>query len=345
MRVLGWPAYRNRQSNPYPWLLYSHLSKHGVSIDEFSTARLLFGKYDILHLHWPEHHFIGPSVFQTLLRAARLLGILSMARVCGTRVVWTVHNLQPHKQYHPVIERWVWKTFTGLIDAYFSLSSLAIEQILRQYPALCKKKVFIAPHGHYRGFYHDDLSKREARRKLDVAVSATVIVFFGRISTYKNTPSLIRSFSQLRNEDLVLLIAGKPDHESIAEEISRLAKNDPRIRLHLGFIQEDEIQLHLKSADLVVLPFLEILNSGTALLSLSFGCPILVPEKGSMGELQAYVGDEWVRTYRGELTSEKVQDALDWAMGARRTDFPDLGPFEWDKVAEQTKSAFERCLG
>ena len=179
---------------------------------------------------------LEPSVFQTLLRAARLLGILSMARVCGTRVVWTVHNLQPHKQYHPVIERWVLKTFTGLIDAYFSLSSLAIEQILRQYPALCKKKVFIAPHGHYRGFYRDDLSKREARRKLDVAVSATVIVFFGRISTYKNTPSLIRSFSQLRNEDLVLLIAGKPDHESIAEEISRLAKNDPRItstfRLH-----------------------------------------------------------------------------------------------------------------
>ena len=64
-----------------------------------------------------------------------------------------------------------------------------------------------------------------------------------------------------------------------------------------------------------------------------------------MGELRAYVGDEWVRTYRGELTSEKVQDALDWAIGARRTDFPDLGPFEWDKVAEQTKSAFERCLG
>jgi len=343
MRVLGWPAYENRQSNPYPWLLYSHLSKHGVSIDEFSTARLLFGKYDILHLHWPEHHFIGPSVVRTLLRAVRLLGILSMARVCGTRLVWTVHNLRPHKQYHPVIERWVWKTFTELIDAYFSLSSSAIEQILRQYPALYRKKVFVAPHGHYRGFYRDDLSKREARRKLDVAVSASVIVFLGRISTYKNTPSLIKSFSQLRDEDLVLLLAGAPDGESM-EEINGLAKNDPRIRLHLSFVQEDDIQLYLKAADLVVLPFMEILNSGTAMLSLSFGCPILVPEKGSMGELRAYVGDEWVHTYCGELTSEKVQDALDWALGARRTDFPNLGPFEWNKIAEQTKSAFEHCL-
>jgi glycosyltransferase involved in cell wall biosynthesis len=244
-----------------------------------------------------------------------------------------------------VIERWVWKWFTGLIDAYSSLSSSAIEQILRQYPALYKKKVFVAPHGHYRGFYHDDLSKTEARRKLDVAVSATVIGFLGRISTYKNTLSLIKSFSQLRNEDLILLIAGKPDRESIEEEINRLAKNDPRIHLHLGFVQEDDIQLYLKAADLVVLPFVEILNSGSALLSLSFGCPILVPEKGSMGELRAYVGDEWVRTYSGELTSEKVQDALGWAIGARRTDYPDLGSFEWDKAAEQTKRAFERCLG
>ena len=345
MRVLGWPAYKFKQINPYPWLLYSHLSKHSVSIDEFSTARLLFGKYDILHVHWPEHHFIRLSAFQTLLRAAYLLGILSMARICGTRLVWTVHNLQPHKQYHPLIEKWFWKTFTRLIDASFSLSSSAIEQILQQYPALCKKKVFVALHGHYRGFYRDDLSKSEARKKLDVAVSATVIVFFGYILSYKNVPSLINIFSQLRSEDLTLLIAGKPDGKSIEEEIKGLSKNDPRIRLHLGHVQGDDIQLYLKAADLVVLPFLEILNSGSALLSLSFGCPILVPEKGSMGELRASVGDEWVRTYRGELTSEKVQDSLDWAIGARRTDYPDLGPFEWDKIAEQTKSAFERCLG
>jgi glycosyltransferase involved in cell wall biosynthesis len=316
-----------------------------VSIDEFSAARLLFGKYDILHMHWPEHHFIRLSAFQTLLRAVYLLGILSMARICGTRLVWTVHNLQPHKQYHPLIEKWFWKTFTRLIDAYFSLSSSAIEQILRQYPALCRKKGFVALHGHYRGFYRDDLSKSEARKKLDVAVSATVIVFFGYILSYKNVPSLINIFSQLRSEDLTLLIAGKPDGKSIEEEIKGLSKNDSRIRLHLGHVQGDDIQLYLKAADLVVLPFLEILNSGSALLSLSFGCPILVPEKGSMGELRASVGDEWVCTYRGELTSEKVQDALDWAIGARRTDYPDLGSFEWDKAAEQTKRAFERCLG
>jgi glycosyltransferase involved in cell wall biosynthesis len=112
----------------------------------------------------------------------------------------------------------------------------------------------------------------------------------------------------------------------------------------LSFVHEDDIQLYLKAADLVVLPFVEILNSGTAMLSLSFGCPIMVPEKGSMGELRAYVGDEWVYTYIGELTSEKIQDALDWAKGDRTPDYPDLELFDWNKVAEQTKRAFERCL-
>lgn len=341
MRVLAWPAYRHRESNPYNWLLYSHLSKQGVSTDEFSPRRLLLGKYDILHLHWPDHHFSRPSAFQTILRVACLLGILSMARVCGTRLVWTVHNMQSHEQYHPIIERWFWKTFTRLIDAYFSLSSSAIDQILLQYPALCKKKSFVTPHGHYRGVYRDDLSKREARRKLNVADSATVIAFLGGIRPYKNLPSLIRVFSKLRDKNLVLLIAGNPVSESIAEDINRLAKNDPRIRLHLSLVQEDEIQLYLKAADLVALPFREILNSGSAMLSLSFGCPILVPEKGSMGELQAYVGDSWVRTYNGELTPEKLQDALSWVMGEGRTNFPDLRPFEWTEIAKQTKGAYD----
>ena len=105
--------------------------------------------------------------------------------------------------------------------------------------------------------------------------------------------------------------------------------------------QEDEIQLYLKGADLVVLPFREILNSGSAMLSLSFGCPILVPEKGSMGELRAYVGDEWVRTYSGELTTVRLQEALNWAITAERANYPDLRPFEWDMVAKQTKSAYD----
>jgi glycosyltransferase involved in cell wall biosynthesis len=199
----------------------------------------------------------------------------------------------------------------------------------------------VTPHGHYRGVYRDDLSKREAREKLDVAVSATVIAFLGGICAYKNIPSLIRSFSQLRNEDLLLLIAGKPNDESIAEEINSLAKNDSRIRLHLRLVPEDEVQLYLKAANLVVLPFLEILNSGSAMLSLSFGCPILVPGMGSMGELRARVGDEWVRTYSGELTSKKVQEALNWAVSAGRRDFPDLGAFEWDGIAKQTRSAYD----
>jgi len=243
-----------------------------------------------------------------------------------------------------MIEGWFWNKFTRLIDAYFSLSSLAIEQILQQYPALCKKKVFVALHGHYRGFYRDNLSKREARRRLDIPASATVIGFLGRISTYKNTPSLLRSFSQLRDDNLILLIAGKADGKAIKEEIDGLAKIDPRIRLHAGFVEEDDIQLYLKATDLMVLPFLEILNSGTAMLSLSFGCPVLVPKQGSIEELRAYVGDEWVLTYSGELTSEKIQDALNWAKGDRTPDYPDLELFDWNKVAEQTKSAFERCL-
>ena len=53
-----------------------------------------------------------------------------------------------------------------------------------------------------------------------------------------------------------------------------------------------------------MLPFSDIMHSGSAILALSFNKPVLVPARGSLPELQALVGTDWVRTYVGELTPE-----------------------------------------
>ena len=36
---------------------------------------------------------------------------------------------------------------------------------------------------------------------------------------------------------------------------------------------------------------------------------MLVPDQGSLAELQAQLGDEWVHLYRGDLTAETLSDA------------------------------------
>ena len=54
LRVLAWPGLGARRSNPYTWLLYSHLAALGIRTEDFNLVRARCGGYDILHLHWPD---------------------------------------------------------------------------------------------------------------------------------------------------------------------------------------------------------------------------------------------------------------------------------------------------
>jgi glycosyltransferase involved in cell wall biosynthesis len=112
------------------------------------------------------------------------------------------------------------------------------------------------------------------------------------------------------------------------------------VRLTLEHVPEDDVQCHLRAADLVVLPFKEITNSASALLALSFDRPILVPSRGAMGELQALAGGDWVCTYEGELTPQVLANALDWAVQRPSDGSPRLDALEWPSIARQTLSLY-----
>ena len=104
------------------------------------------------------------------------------------------------------------------------------------------------------------------------------------------------------------------------------------------------MQLFLNAADLLVFPYRDILNSGSALLGLSFDRPVLVPKLGAMGELQQAIGADWVRTYEGELNAAVLASALEWATTAARATAP-LAAFGWEAIARQTLAAFAEIAG
>jgi glycosyltransferase involved in cell wall biosynthesis len=169
-----------------------------------------------------------------------------------------------------------------------------------------------------------------------------VIAFFGLIREYKSVPHLVRTARALAG-DVVLLVAGAPQPDALAGEVRSAAAGDPRIRLSLGHVPDDEVQHYFRAADLAALPFRDITNSGSALLALGFDCPVLVPDRGAMGELQALAGAEWVRTYEGELTPALLADALGWARARRASASPTLAALDWSRIAEETH-AFYRAL-
>jgi beta-1,4-mannosyltransferase len=139
--------------------------------------------------------------------------------------------------------------------------------------------------------------------------------------------------------DVMLLVAGDPHSAGLADEIRQAAGGDPRIRLDLRHVPDDEVQRYLRAADLVALPFRDITNSASALLALSFDRPVLVPARGAMGELQSLAGGQWVCTYEGDLTPDILARGLDWAT-RRPAGAPRLDALEWPEIARRTLAAY-----
>ncbi len=339
MKIVAAPAFKNRSSNPYNWLLYTNMQ---AEVSEFSYRIAPDGTYTILHFHWPERELCTRwNPFIIWLRLWLKLFTIRRWRAKGTKVVWTVHNLGSHERAYPRLERWFWFRFTSMVDGVIALSGNGLNAVRAEHPAVASVPGFVIPHGHYRGEYPNQPTI-DARGALGIDPNAKVLLFFGKIRPYKDVPSLIAAFHELPGEELVLYIVGEPSNAETASEVRRMAAIDPRIRVHLEHVPADLVQNYFRAADLVVLPYREIVNSGSALLALSFDRPVLVTLKGVMGELAASVGETWVRTFSGDLVTETLRQSLLWAVNTPRPCEAPLDAFAWPTISAQTLTAFQQ---
>jgi len=338
LRVVASPAFRNRESNPYNWLLYSNMR---ADVTEYSNRLAPVPGATILHVHWPEKELnTARNMAFTYARLRCRLLAIDRWRKQGAKLVWTVHNLKTHEQLHPRVEQWFWREFTSRVDGFIALSKAGLEAARREYPRLESIPGFVIPHGHYRDEYPND-SGQDARARLGIGAHTKVLLFFGKIRPYKNLASLISAFRRLEPEDTQLHIVGQPDDPRLEDELPVLAASDPRVHLCFSYIPKEAAQLYFRAADLVVLPFREILNSGSALLALSFNRPVLVPLLGAMGELAEAVGRDWVRTYTGNITTSTIVQSLHWSTNTVRAAEAPLTSFAWPEIATQTLQAYQ----
>lgn len=342
MKVVALPAFKNFYKNPYNYLLYSPMSEQGVIVEEFSLSKCLRKKYDIFHLHWPLEQILAadPSKFIFIIKATALLILIDWMRFRGTRIVWTIHNFHPHDNPYPVLSALFLREFLSRLDGYINLSKFGKTAAEKYFPLLRNCSSFIVPHGHYRTTYPNEIGRNCARLRLGIPEGHRILVFFGRICPYKNVPYLIRVFRELTDSDLVLIIAGKPDTPATKAEVLDAAGGDSRVKCFFNHVSNEDIQVYLNAADLVILPFQEILNSGSALLALSYNCPILVPAKGSMSELQAQIGEAWVRTYSEELTAEALCEGCSWALFTSRPRCAPLAELNWCQLSQKTLKVY-----
>ena len=298
-------------TNPYIVMLRNSLAADpGIELATFSWSRFLTGRFDVFHAHWPEILVNGRSPLKRFAR--QVLFLLGLLRLRATRVaiVRTLHNLELPTGISRR-ERWLLQLFERWTTLLIALNPVT---------EISTKPSVTILHGHYRDWY--------ASRPREPRVTGR-IAYVGLIRRYKAVDTLIRAFTRLpaggQGHELSLYVGGRPSSTELATELAELGGDDHRIELALDFLSDAELVAALTAAELVVLPYREMHNSGTVLAALSLDARVLVPDNAVNDLLSAEVGPGWVFRYTGaELTADDLRTALAQIEASAPGSRPDL---------------------
>ncbi len=284
-RIIAFP----KSGYPYHELFYRAVESEGIPVVEGDfSGRWIWSSVrrgDFAHLHWPSHAYESNRGRLSLLRNfVRWVSLIVLFRLKGARIVWTAHNLLPHTRSNPpaldVLGRHLLIT---LADVVFVHGASAASELVARFPA-ARDKLVLIPLGNWIGYYPVTHARDAARSELGIPQSSFAFLFFGLCAPYKNLDGLVSAFRELGG-DAVLVIAGRFQDPSYQQEVLKLARGDQRIRIYPGFIPDAEVSTYLVAADAVVVPYREILTSGTAMLALSFGRPVLSVSRGFLKDV------------------------------------------------------------
>jgi beta-1,4-mannosyltransferase len=317
LRVLQSVRRPSPRTNPYVVQLVAAL-RPDADVSWFSWRQGLLGRYDVLHVHWPEvmvRRGSGAARFAAQSRFALLLARLAVQR--RVAVVRTAHNTAAHEP-GPGAERWLLRLLDRRTDAWITLNAFT--------PGLPPDRVTLIPHGDYREWYAGH------------AVPAPLpgrFCYAGLIRPYKRVDALLAAFSAMDGDDVTLRIAGHPGTPQLRHLVEAACAADPRISALLAYVDDATMARELGEAELVVLPYSDFGNSGVLLLALSLGRPVLVPGTPVTESLAAEFGASWVITYPGDLTPQVLRAALATARTHHPGDLPDLSARQWPAIAAQ----------
>lgn len=213
-------------------------------------------------------------------------------RALGKRIVLTAHNVNKQKRdgTDSFLNRLTLKMQYALCDQIFVHTEKMKRELMADF-AVPESVVTVIPFGINNAVPHTGLSSREARSCLGLSEDHRVILFFGRITGYKGVEFLVEAFKQLSglSGNYRLIIAGRPDNDSkeycaaILEQIKQ-EKLGHSILTKIEFVPDAETELYFKAADVLVLPYRDIYQSGVLFLSYSFGLPVVATDVGGLSE-------------------------------------------------------------
>jgi len=207
-------------------------------------------------------------------------------------------------------------------------------------------KVRVIPHGAFdylTRLPHEDSLPQELRD-----VEGPVILLFGLVRPYKGADVLLEAFAGLETE-AELWVVGLP-HMDMAPLRTIAARARGTVRFVERFVTDPEIPAFFRRADLVVLPYRRIDQSGVLYTALAFGKALVLSDVGGFGEVGREHGAAQLVPPEDPVALREALDRLladpseREALGARAAAAA-AGPFSWDDIARRTLSLYEELVG
>ena len=280
-------------------------------------------------------------------------------KLLGKKIVLTVHNVNTAKRDRrdSALNRFTLRIQYRLADYIFVHTRASKTELVRDY-GVCDKRVSVIPFGINNSIPNTGLGSPEAKARLGLRESDRVLLSLGRMAPYKGVEYLISAMEQLAPKDpnLRLLLVGRTDHSpEYARRITELATplvKEGRVLLRAENIPDSEMEVYFKAADVSVLPYKQIYQSGVLFLSYSFGLPVLAADVGSLS-------DDIVEGRTGFVFRPEDPDALAKAIEryfasdlfaelvGRRREIIDYATekHSWDLVAQITVNVYAGLLG
>jgi glycosyltransferase involved in cell wall biosynthesis len=215
---------------------------------------------------------------------------------------------------------------------------------LREELGVDADRVRVIPHGAFD--YLTRLPKEEPLPPELAGVEGPVILFFGLLRPYKGLDVLLDAFRAVDGAEL--WIAGNPRMPlAPLEEAARRA--DGTVRFVPRFVRDAEIPALMRRANVVVLPYREIDQSGVLYAALPFGKPLVLSDVGGFTEVAEQHGAAALvppgdpAALAAELNRLLGDDAERARLGAAAARAAE-GAFGWDTVAEQTLALYRELL-
>lgn len=206
--------------------------------------------------------------------------LLSRAKLMGIKVISTIHDVLPFESFYT--DPAAMELLYSCSDHYIVGNEAEVNK-LKLYFRVPDEKITVIKHGPYTIFDNNKYSKITARKKLDIPQDKKVILFFGLLRPHKGLKFLIKAFKGVLNKipDSWLYISTDLSYSpQLNEFLQRIEKTgvSKSIQLVKGYVPSDEIEAIFKAADVVVLPYTQVSQSGILNLAYAFKKPVVVTD-------------------------------------------------------------------